>query len=101
MARRFSKGNRGTGMSGVISMDRPGQEILERSSLFVGGASVEAWLVMGIPAFGRTVDGKHAEAMFFTELQWIIRSSLYFGNLDRKALYQHIQVVEDADFLRE
>jgi len=100
-ARRYGKGSRGTGNSGVISMNRPKQEVLERTSVFVTETTVEARLVMGLPAFGRSVAGRHAEAMFFTELPQIVRASLFFRSLDDKVLYRHIEVAEDADFLRE
>lgn len=98
--RRFCKGNRGTGKSGLISIDRPGQEILERTSMFVNDEYVEARFVMGLPAFGRRIAGGHAEEMFFQELPRIVRSSLLFKNLDRGELYRHIETAEDADFLR-
>lgn len=100
-AHRHSKGNRGSGASGRIAMDRPNQEILERTSVFVTGDVVEARLVMGLPAFGRSVAATHAIDMFFTELPQIVRSSLVFDSLDRDELYRHILVAEDADFLRE
>lgn len=99
--RRFCRGNRGTGNSGMISIDRPGQEILERTSAFITELYVEARFVMGLPAFGRTAAGRHAEAMFFEELPQIVRASLFFKNLDQKALYEHIETAEDADFLRD
>lgn len=97
---RFSLGNRGSGGSGLITMSRPGQEILERSSVVTTHLYAEARFGMGLPAFGRTVAGKHAQAMFFEELPRIIRFSLIFGNLDGDALYRHIETAEDADFLR-
>jgi predicted ABC-class ATPase len=100
-ARKFSKGNRGTGKSGVISIDRPGQEILERTSAFVTDDYVEARFVMGLPAFGRKIGGRHAEAMFFEELPAIVRDSLLFANLSEEDLYRHIETAEDADFLRD
>ena len=99
--RKFCRGNRGTGHSGLISIDRPGQEILERTSAFVTELYVEARFVMGLPAFGRSVAGRHAEAMFFEELPQIVRASLFFKNLDEKTLYEHIETAEDADFLRD
>ncbi len=100
-ARRYSQGRRGTGKGGTISMDLPGQEILERTSVLITDSAVEGRFVMGLPAFGRSVAGKHAEAMFFTELPRIVRSSLFFRSLDREALYRHIESVQDADHLRE
>ena len=98
--RKYSSGNRGTGKSGMISIDRPSQEILERTSAFVTKRHVEARFVMGLPAFGRRIAGRHAEAMFFEELPNIVYASLNYKNLNEKALYEHIEVAEDTDFLR-
>jgi predicted ABC-class ATPase len=97
---RFSIGNKGSGKSGLISISTPGQEILERSSVVVTHMYAEARFGMGLPAFGRIVAGKHAEAMFFEELPRIVRHSLIFGSLDEDTLYSHIETAEDADFLR-
>ncbi len=100
-AQRYTKGNRGTGHSGDIRMERPGQEILERSSVKVSNDWVEARFVMGLPAFGRRIAGQHAIAMFFNELPQIVEHALLYKNLDQKELYQHIKTSEDADVLRE
>lgn len=100
-SRRFCKGNRGTGNSGIIAIDRPGQEILERTSAFVTKVYVEARFVMGLPALGRSVTARHAEAMFFEELPQIVRASLFFHSLDERALRQHIEIAEDANSLRD
>ncbi len=98
---KFSKGSRGSGKSGLISIDNPGQEILERTSAFVNESYVEVRFTVGLPAFGRKVAGFIAEAIFFDELPHIIRDSLLFKNLDVEALYKHIKTSEDADFLRK
>jgi predicted ABC-class ATPase len=100
-AKRISRGNRGTGKSGEISIERPGQEVLERTSAFVTGDYVETRFLMGLPAFGRRIAARHAIEMFFNELPEIIRTSMFFKNLDRGKLYEHIETAEDADHLRE
>jgi len=100
-SKRFSKGDRGIGKSGIILIDRPRQEILERTSAFVTEEYVEARFVMGLPAFGRRIAGRHAEAMFFEELPQIIQASLFEKNLSEKTLRKHIETAEDADFLRD
>ncbi|RLE41605.1 ATPase [Candidatus Woesearchaeota archaeon] len=99
-AKGIAKGRRGTGKSGLIAMEEPGQEILERSSVFVCESYVEARFVMGLPAFGRRIAGREAEEMFFNELPRIIKDSLLFANLDEDKLTQHIETSEDAHFLR-
>lgn len=99
-ATRYAKGRRGSGNSGNIGIDRPRQEILERSSALVTDSYVEVRFVMGLPAFGRSVAASHAEEMFLDELPRIVYASLLFENTNRKALERHIAVAEDADYLR-
>jgi predicted ABC-class ATPase len=98
--RKFCQGNRGTGKSGMISIDRPGQEILERTSMFVSDEGIEARFVLGLPAVGRKIAGQHAEAMLFDELPKIIQASLFRKSLNLTSLYDHIKTAEDADFVR-
>jgi predicted ABC-class ATPase len=100
-SRRFCRGSRGTGKSGIILIDRPRQEILERTSVFVTGEYVEARFVMGLPAFGQRIAGSHAESMFSEELPQIVQASLFYKTLSEKTLHNHIETAEDADFLRD
>ena len=53
----------GTGGGGVISIDRPGQEVLERTSVNVSYREVEARFTVGLPAAGRRVLGRKAAAI--------------------------------------
>ncbi len=98
---RFSEGSRGSGKSGLISIDRPGQEILQRSSVLINKEFVEVRFFLGLPARGRSIAGDQAEEMFFKELPAIVRHSLIFRKLDSASLYEHIHTAEDADYLRE
>ncbi|MDT8358028.1 MAG: ABC-ATPase domain-containing protein [Methanomicrobiaceae archaeon] len=99
-ADRIATGRRGSGGSGVIAIDRPGQEILERTSLLINGPDFEARFVMGLPARGRRIDGKAAAAMLRDELPEIVGESLYFHSPQRHRLIRHLEVNEDADALR-
>jgi len=96
----YSLGNRGSGNSGQIGIDKPGQEILERTSVVITHLYAEARFTAGLPAIGRTVAAKHAEAMLFEELPKIVNLSLKFENLDEAQLYEHIHAAEDAEFIR-
>lgn len=98
---KWVNGHRGIGKGGIIAMDRPGQEVLERTSIFVTSETVEARFIMGLPAFGRRIAGRHAQDMFFQEIPQIVESSLLFTSVDARKLYEHIETVEDADFLRD
>ena len=108
LTRRFAQripeaagGRRGTGRSGEIRIARPGQEVLERTSVCINEDRVEARFTMGLPARGRRVMGQQAEEMFFGELPSIVGSALRFGRLESETLYSHIETIEDQDVLRE
>ncbi len=107
LTRHFSKNargvggkNRGMGKSGLISMDTPGQEVLERTSILVNGSTIEARFLMGLPAFGRRIAGRQAADMFFNDLPGIVKASLFFEKLDKKAIYEHVLLCEDSDHIR-
>ena len=100
-ARNIAKGNRGIGKSGLIEIDRPGQQVLERTAAFVTSNYVEARFAVGLPAFGRRIAARHAHAMLCQELPQIVQAALTCRNLDKKALYRHIKTVEDSDALRQ
>jgi predicted ABC-class ATPase len=97
---QVSKGRRGTGYSGVITIDEPGQAVLERSSVVVNRESIEVRFFMGLPAHGRKIDIKIAEKMFFNELPKIVELALSTDNLDLEGLQRHIDTVEDAESIR-
>ena len=94
------KGKRGIGNSGVVSIDSPGQEVLERTSIFIYDDSVEARFVMGLPASGRTILAGEAVQMFFQEVPELMRRSLWFRSLNSKEMTTHLEVVEDYEFIR-
>lgn len=93
-------GRSGSGKSGLIAMDTPGQEILERTSVCISDMGVEARFVVGLPARGRRIAGREAERIFFERLPACVAASLLLQALDRDRLQRHIDVAEDADALR-
>lgn len=97
---RHAKGDRGSGKSGAIFIDRPGQEVLERTSVLRYGDTLEVRFRIGLPAFGRRIAGKHALAIFDEELPAIVEDSLFFNALDERNLRLHVDTNEDAGALR-
>lgn len=55
--KRHVRGNRGSGKSGIISIARTGQEVIERTSLEFNQDFIEARLSVGLPAKGRRILG--------------------------------------------
>ena len=108
LARKFyeaskliSQKNRGTGYSGFITIDKPGQAILERNSVVLSDKYIEVRCFVGIPARGRKVNSVVAMEMFIEELPKIVSKSLFKKNIDNVELEKHIHTAEDAEFLRK
>ena len=107
LARRFhhsiKKHNtqkQGSGKSGAIEIDRPGQEVLKTSSMVIIDGCIEARFLVGFPAFGRRIAGKIALHLFSETIPQIVEDSLYFKKLPADKLFRHIETVEDAEFIR-
>ena len=91
----------GSGKSGTIEIDRPGQEVLKTSSMIIKDDCIEARFLVGLPAFGRRIAGKIAAHMFSETIPQIVNDSLYYQSLPADKLYRHIETVEDSEFIRE
>ena len=100
-SRSLAKGNRGSGKSGMINIEQPGQEVLKRPSVIVEKAYIAARFVVGLPAYGRKVAADQAREMIDEELTLIVKQSLFFEAVDQLELQDHIYVNEDADVLRQ
>jgi predicted ABC-class ATPase len=97
---KISKGRRGTGYSGIITLDEPGQAILERSSVIINSKFIEVRFFLGLPASGRRINSHVAEEMFFVELPEIVKLALSKENINMDSLKQHMETADDAEFLR-
>lgn len=91
---------RGSGKSGLIAIVRPGQQVLDRTAIFIDDRQVETRFVAGLPARGRTILGQQATELLCEELPEIVNRSLKYAALNAQAIQQQIETVEDADWLR-
>jgi len=98
--RQFCPGRRGTGNSGLITIAEPDQEILDRTSIQIYDDRIEARFFIGLPASGRRIDARIAQAMLFQELPQIVESTLFAVAVDLDTLEKHIHASEDAEELR-
>ncbi|HSK19153.1 MAG TPA: ABC-ATPase domain-containing protein [Longimicrobiales bacterium] len=93
---------RGSGRSGELSVLRPGQEVLVRTSITVSSdGAVEARFRAGLPANGRSIRGHDAAEMLTRDVVTAVRAALFFPALDAAALRRHVETVEDARALRD
>jgi predicted ABC-class ATPase len=97
---RWTKGHRGMGTSGLVEIDRGGQEILERNAVLIDGGHLEARFVVGLPAAGRTILGKEALGIFFEEIPQIVEGSLLYRSIDQQEIQRHVDVAEDQEAMR-
>ncbi|UOR13310.1 ABC-ATPase domain-containing protein [Halobacillus amylolyticus] len=66
----------GSGKSGLVVIDRPGQEILERTAVVFENGYTTVCLTVGLPANGRRINGKQADKLFFQVLPEMIEKSV-------------------------
>ncbi len=98
--RTFSK-RCGTGNSGLVTILKPSQQVLERSSMEISGDGVEARFWIGLPARGRRILGREAMHIFDNVLPKIVENSLIYRNLEPEKVKTHVEVVEDAEYIRQ
>lgn len=91
---------RGSGKSGLIAIDVPKQEVIERTCMRIFQDRIEARLFIGLPARGRRIAGDEAMEMFFEDLPEIAEASLFIEVLSKSDIRRHVCVVEDQDALR-
>lgn len=97
-------GDRGSGKSGQIAIERPSQAVLSRSAVVLlpdeNELGIEVRFTVGLPAFGRRIAGRQAESLLCDRVVQVVERSLLASSLNPKAIKQHLDTVEDSDWLR-
>ncbi|MGL4109518.1 ABC-ATPase domain-containing protein [Clostridium sp. LP20] len=96
----FSEKVFGSGKSGLISISRCPQEILDRTSIIVDDKSVSVRIEVGFPARGRSVLAKELEKILYEFLPKIIENSVMYNNINKNKLINRVRLVEDQEFIR-
>ena len=97
----YSQKINATGGSGMIVIDRCGQEMLERTSVLIKDNRVEVRFEIGLPAAGRRVLGKEANRIFAQTLVKIVDAALLYENIDHNELKNQISLMIDQEYIRE
>lgn len=97
----YSRKINATGGSGMIVIDRCGQEMLERTSVLIKDNRVEVRFEIGLPAAGRRVLGKEANRIFSKTLEKIVDAALLYENIDHNELKNQISLMIDQEYIRE
>ena len=99
--REVVRGNRGSGGSGRVEVQRPSQIVVPRTSMVVAPEHIEARMAIGLPARGRTVEARAARTVLLEELPEVVRRALSPGGVDTERARLHVETVEDAEHLRD
>ena len=91
---------RGSGKSGMMSIDAPRQELLQRTAVSMTAQHVEVQFAVGLPAAGRRVLGRQATTMLCADLPKIVDAALKYSSNNHEMIANYTAVSEDADHLR-
>lgn len=97
---RYTFRAKGSGKSGLISVSRCGQEVLERTACEITESGITARFFVGFPANGRTINAPELEKIFFEFLPLCVQKAFVYRNLNAKHLQQTIFLAEDQTYIR-
>lgn len=94
---------KGSGKSGLISVSKCGQEVLERTACEINpkNGDVKLRFEVGFPANGRTINARELEKIVFEFLPECVEQSLFYKNCDKKRVRSIIDLAEDQQYIRE
>ena len=91
----------GSGKSGMISISKCPQEILDRTSVVIDDNKIEARFEVGFPARGRSVLSRELQKILYDFLPKIVNNSLKYENIDKNKLEKRVNLVCDQEFIRK
>jgi len=83
-----------------MTVDVPGQHVIERTSVLLDAEGVEARFTVNLPARGRSVLGQWACTILCENIPRIAKQALHWESQDKAALQAHVVNVEDQEALR-
>ena len=100
---KYSFMAKGSGKSGLMSVSRCGQEVLERSACQIDPQTGEIIMRMeiGFPANGRTINATELIKILFDYLPDAVNKKLIYANMDKTAVQGAAELAEDQEFIRE
>lgn len=101
VARHVRSGRRaGSGKSGQVEVDAPGQEVLERTTVRLKPGAVEVRLKVGLPARGRSVLGRQAVTLLTEHVPDAVHAAVHTSPDDLNDLWHFVHTVENQAHLR-
>lgn len=93
---------KGSGKSGLLTISKPGPEILERTacSLDPNTGDLILRLEVGFPANGRTINSRELLRIFFDFLPLCIKDALFYSRWNPQELEKIRALAEDQTYIR-
>lgn len=92
---------KGSGKSGLLSISRCGQEVLERSACEITPQKIIVRFHVGFPAFGRTINAGELDKILFDFLPRCVENGCFARRQDAKRLKAAIDLAEDQHAIRQ
>lgn len=92
---------KGSGKSGLMSISRCGQQVLERTALEMDEKRVLVRFEIGFPANGRTINSPELEKILFRFVPECVKNALCYKNLDGGKLQGIADLAEDQQVIRQ
>lgn len=101
-AAEYSFQAKGSGKSGILSVTRCGQEILERSACSVEEktGNVIVRFEAGFPANGRTINARELIKILFEFLPKCVEKALLYQNVNQKQTESVMELSEDREYIK-
>lgn len=100
-AESFNFKAKGSGKSGLMSVSRCGQEILERTACQIQkNGTLIVRMEIGFPANGRTINSRELIKILFDFLPGCVQKSLFYSSLDKNEIQKNAALAEDQYYIR-
>ncbi|MCA0173518.1 ABC-ATPase domain-containing protein [Bacillus sp. RAR_GA_16] len=97
--KRSQRRMKGTGKSGLIFIDQPGQKVIERAAVNVQDDFITVCLSIGLPAQGRRVLGKQAIDLLLHQIPSIMQKSVFA--LDKEQMVEALNLADQQQAIRD
>ena len=98
---KFSQRVFGSGKSGLMSISKCPQEVIDRTSVIINEKGIEARFLVGFPARGRSVLARELEKILYDFLPKIVENTLIYKNIDKTSLINAVKLMEDQEYIRK
>lgn len=92
---------KGSGKSGLMSISKCGQQVLERTALTMDDRRILVRFEVGFPANGRTINAPELEKILFRFVPECVKRALYYNNMDAKKIQEIVELADDQQAIRE